>query len=336
MRQRVHLKCESCGKCSPLERCGLEVLSEEAVYTCPVCGTRAKLRAELIEPVVRSGGDAGVGPALPPGPPMAPPEPPMPPGDDMGAPPMGASFTDDDLSSLLVEIRDGLSPHEALSRVVGDLDKVYAIPASDPLPIPEDFADDDTFNDKAERLVFAGLKRKAVVEEEETGAEELEEQEKKKGDRPSSWEGSLADFNTKLQALMDDDEIGVQVDLGRAVAAMQEGGALTAEGDQIQLDLGKLVTALAKFLDEQEGPEGPSMEEPFGPPLDREMDLGSELGMDEGPPDEPLPPSMEMEAVDDLDGSVVKPIEPMPRKPVQDKPTNGWEDKIKKCLPKYF
>jgi len=40
--------------------------------------------------------------------------------------------------------------------------------------------------------------------------------------------------------------------------------------------------------------------------------------------------------VDDLDGSVVKPIEPMPRKPVQDKPTNGWEDKIKKCLPKYF
>ena len=167
------------------------------------------------------------------------------------------------------------------------------------------------------------------------------------------WKGTLAEFNTKLQAMFDD--LGADSDLGQVTEALVDGGALTVKGDTLQLNIPKTKTALIKFLSEKEdigiaesvndgmGPAGIRVSGVPATPVAKvggidgpEDEMGMAGAIDGGGMDEPVGDEVMPEPLGDtpeieapLGGSGID-TEPV------SVPGTDWEQKVSDALPKYF
>lgn len=335
--------CVDCNETLIIEADKDDILTEEAVYTCPVCGTKAQISAELVEPVMQSGGGGGAGLAPPPAGPAptnmpAPPSPPSPP--EIPEPELTASLSDEDLTKALVEIKQGKAPKEVILNLMPET--AIAFETFDPpkpnIPDIEDFADDYTYDEKANNLINRAI-----------GDTRNPLTEKTYDTMPDDWEGSLATFNTKFQALMKDEDLNASgLDVGKAVAELQSSKALKVDGDKVKIDLPKMVTALANYIEDEREPD----EEENGivpalpPPPDMGMSEPTEpmsgpapMGK-AGPPDEFGEPEASPDEFGEPEippkGKGFADVGDAGAEPAPEPPSSDWEEKIKDCLPKYF
>ena len=105
MSDAYGLKCPHCQHTQTLAE---SVITEGARLTCVVCGTNYEINAKVLEPVQKAGAGEAPLPTLPPAPPSPAPAPAPAGGPD--AVPMAASWTDDQLASILTEVDEGMEP----------------------------------------------------------------------------------------------------------------------------------------------------------------------------------------------------------------------------------
>lgn len=322
------LRCDKCKKTRPFESYGFRMMNEEAILTCPVCGTQVELSAKLKQPVMRSGAGGEVPPPLPstpsPGPEAEGGGGPL---GGEGMPSQAASWKDSTLTRILSEIANGLEPAKAWQKLgLATLDLTEEAEPKEPKKYE---APDKPYEAYADRLL--GLDEAKDEKEEEEPEEEPEEKDDKeekplpklkdkepvekdipdkapskapsapKKDKLGTWEGPVSDFTTKMFELAN--SFGCSDDLGEVVRALQDGKALKLKGDQLVLDKDAALVSLNSYL-QKNGAEDVTQ-------------LGSVGGLDSmggmGLSDAPSP--VGEAAVDDLDSEIEAPVpdeEPMP------------------------
>ena len=325
---RNTLRCDKCRKPSPFESYGFRLMNEEAILTCPVCGTQVELGAKLKQPVMRSGGEgAGVPPPLPSTPSSGPEGEGGGPLGGEGMPSQAASWKDSTLTRILSEIANGLEPAKAWRKLgLETFDLVEEVEPKEPKHYE---APDKPYEAYANRLLGLDEAEKDEKEEPEEEPDEKDEKEdsedkplpklkdkapeKDSSDKPSfkppsapkkdklgTWEGPVADFTTKMFELAS--EFGCSDDLGSVVRALQDGKALKLKGDQLVLDKDAALASLDSYLKDKGGDAGTDLG-PVG-------DLG-----DIGPVGEAALPPMEVDPKE-MDAEPEAPMpgdeEPMP------------------------
>jgi hypothetical protein len=162
------------------------------------------------------------------------------------------------------------------------------------------------------------------------------------------WEGTLADYNTKLQELCS--KLGLTVDLGEITDSLMSSGALRVKGNRLTLDTAKASTALERFVDDKKDDVQPAPKpmKPVQSPLtqpgeeddlplpdddDGEDDLPGPMGP--GPEKPPAPLGLpKPPPVDEQPARKEPPLEPPPEFP--DEEEEDFSDDIETAVKLYF
>ena len=269
---------------------------------------------------------------------------PVPPEPGPAPTPQMASVTDQDIATVLLEVGEGLEPWLAFRRLLEPSDApqqeedlewdafagtfVITWPDGSESVLSEGevvhyYTEDGADAEEVAQLLkemkegprtdppprdYAEIAKNLILNK-------LDEKDEEKG----SWTGTFAEFNSKLQALAMD-ELGIEEDLGKVVAALQDGGAMTVKGEEIVLDLPKMKKVLVDLKEEPE-PEEDVL------PVSLAKDIGTEP-VDAGGPGLDLPPP------EDIGEEPLEPILPPEENPEGAGP--DWEEQVEDALRKFF
>jgi hypothetical protein len=297
-------------------------ITEEATLTCPICQTVMAISA-AVRNAVQGGADAMMAPAGVPG--IKPPGGPAAPGTTNIPPPAGGGGGVGGQGESVKVCGCAMCGAEWVGRLVDSCpecdqsDGIVEVQKTVPERIQDAFTQAEA-GVPLDRVMEMLLGQKNAPRQEEASA---------------VWEGTLAEFNTKLQELVS--KLGLTLDLGDLSDELLSSGSLKIKGNTLKLNCEKAVKAIGKFvsdndlhLDTGAPPEVhsvlPEMEEPPLPLDDMEpaMDLPDEdpmgPGLDgpkPGPRPGPMPgPGGPMDKPGGLPGPMSKREPPMDGSPL--------------------